>query len=132
MAHHCEDERYVICSVMDARRNEVYTGLFQYENNSITRLSQDRAISLKMLSEEAKVSEKPFFLVGDGAELCYNYFLESGISCTLAPANIRLQSAWGVGKASETDNFVSPNTLTPNYLRLSQAERARLEKEKKF
>ena len=129
MAHHCCDDRYIICPVMDARRNEVYNGLFKYENGSIVRLTEDRAISLKDLSEEAKNSDKTFFLVGDGAMLCYNYFTDNGIDAVLAPANVRLQSAWGVGKAAESGEFSDPGELTPNYLRLSQAERERLEKQ---
>ena len=130
MAHHCEEDKYIICPVMDARRSEVYNALFSYENGSMTRLAEDRAISLKELSEEAKTYEKTFFLVGDGALLCYNYFTENGIKAVLAPANVRLQSAWGVGKAAESKPFTSPDELIPNYLRLSQAERERLEKEK--
>ena len=129
MAHHCCDDRYIICPVMDARRSEVYNGLFKFENGNIVRLADDRAISLKDLSEEAKNSEKTFFLVGDGAVLCYNYFKDNGIDAVLAPANVRLQSAWGVGKAAENSNFTDPGELTPNYLRLSQAERERLEKQ---
>ena len=129
MAHHCCDDRYIICPVMDARRNEVYNGLFKSENGSIVRLTEDRAISLKDLSEEAKNSDKTFFLVGDGAMLCYNYFTDNGIDAVLAPANVRLQSAWGVGKAAESGEFSDPGELTPNYLRLSQAERERLEKQ---
>lgn len=129
MAHHCCDDRYIICPVMDARRSEVYNGLFKYENGTIVRLTEDRAISLKDLSEEAKNSDKTFFLVGDGAMLCYNYFTDNGINAVLAPANVRLQSAWGVGKAAESGEFSDPGDLTPNYLRLSQAERERLEKQ---
>ena len=129
MAHHCCDDRYIICPVMDARRSEVYNGLFKYENSTIVRLTEDRAISLKDLSEEAKNSDKTFFLVGDGAMLCYNYFTDNGINAVLAPANVRLQSAWGVGKAAESGEFSDPGDLTPNYLRLSQAERERLEKQ---
>ena len=129
MAHHCCDDRYIICPVMDARRSEVYNGLFKYENGTIVRLTEDRAISLKDLSEEAKNSDKTFFLVGDGAMLCYNYFTDNGINAVLAPANVRLQSAWGVSKAAESGEFSDPGELTPNYLRLSQAERERIEKQ---
>ncbi|MBQ8830649.1 MAG: tRNA (adenosine(37)-N6)-threonylcarbamoyltransferase complex dimerization subunit type 1 TsaB [Oscillospiraceae bacterium] len=131
MAHHCCDESFVICPVMDARRSEVYNGLFKYENGNIVRLTEDRAISLKELSEDAKNSEKLFFLVGDGAILCYNYFLDNGIDAVLAPGNVRLQSAWGVGKTAENCEFTDPGDLIPNYLRLSQAERERLEKQAK-
>lgn len=128
MAHHCCDDRCIICPVMDARRNEVYNALFEYKNGKITRLTEDRAISLKDLSDEAKLSEKPFFLVGDGAVLCYNYFLDNSIESVLAPSNVRLQSAWGVGKAAENSDFTPSGDLAPNYLRLSQAERERLAK----
>ena len=130
MAYHCCDNQYIICAVMDARRNEVYNGLFEYDNGKINRLAEDRAISLNELSEEAKNAKKIYYLVGDGAMLCYNYFTEHGINAVLAPANVRLQSAWGVAKAAENGSFISPNDLTPNYLRLSQAERERLAKEK--
>lgn len=123
MAYHIEDPACIICPVMDARRNQVYNALFTNQDGCIDRISPDRAISVMDLATEAKSSEKPFMLLGDGAQLCYNAFLELGIPCTLAPSLLRLQTAWGVACASMTVPKILPNELKPNYLRPSQAER---------
>ena len=128
MAHHLYDRDGIICPVMDARRNQVYNALF--EGGTLKRLSPDRAISLAELIEEAKKVKKPYFLVGDGAELCYNTMSEAGIDVRLAPEPLLFQSAWGVAAAAEGKPAVSPDELSPEYLRLSQAERERLEREK--
>ena len=125
MAYHCQNPDLVICPVMDARRSEVYNALFEFDGE-LKRLAPDRAVSLETLSEDAKKSKKKYFLVGDGANLCYNFFLEKNIPCVLAPENIRLQSAWGVAMAAKGGAFADPGDVEPNYLRLSQAERERL------
>ncbi|MBQ4369744.1 MAG: tRNA (adenosine(37)-N6)-threonylcarbamoyltransferase complex dimerization subunit type 1 TsaB, partial [Oscillospiraceae bacterium] len=72
---------------------------------------------------------KPLIFVGDGAKMCYNMFLEEGATALLAPEHLVLQSAWGVARAAETKEPVKPELLKPVYLRLSQAEREKLEKE---
>lgn len=129
MAYHLADrEDVVICPVMDARRGQVYNAKFEACEDGLKRLCDDRAVSAEELINEAKNDEKIYFLVGDGAELCYNKFNEAGVPVKIAPEHLRLQSAWGVCKAAEKGELVAPDTLTPNYLRLSQAERERLEK----
>ncbi len=125
MAYHIEEPDYIICPVMDARRSQVYNALFRNSDGSVTRLTPDRALSISELIDGAKAENKPYMLLGDGALLCYQAFSESGISCRLAPPLQRLQTAWGVACASLTAPKVSPDTLKPNYLRVSQAERER-------
>lgn len=120
----------VVCPVMDARRNQVYNAKFEFSGGKMTRLAPDRAISMEELLEEIKNSEKIHFFVGDGAEMCYNTALEKNLNVRLAPEPFRLQSAWGVAKAAEGLTPTAPDDLTPNYLRLSQAERERLAREK--
>ena len=126
MAYMIRDDRYVICPVMDARRNQVYNALFSCTGSRPERITEDRAISLEELRSDALQSEKPFFLIGDGAVLCYNDFAQHGIPCILAPEHLRLQDAWGVAAAAASQEFVDPGDVEPNYLRLSQAERERL------
>lgn len=131
MAYHLADrEGVVICPVMDARRSQVYNAKFVSENGELKRLCPDRAVSVAELIAEAKEDGKTYFLVGDGAEMCYNIMSEQGVSVCLAPENLRLQSAWGVAMAARYEEGISPDDLVPNYLRLSQAERERLEREK--
>ena len=108
-----------VCPVMDARRSQVYNALFYVNRGEITRIREDRAIALADLGEEIKSLEEPVFLVGDGSVLCYNTLKETVPTLVLPPEHRMHQRASGVA------------ILSPNYLRLSQAERERLEREKK-
>ena len=124
-----------VCPVMDARRAQVYNALFLAEQGKLTRLCEDRAISLADLSGEIKNLEKPVFLVGDGTILCYNSLQEEVPGLVLPPEHRMHQCAAGVALAAEKAIFAgepgNAGELTPNYLRLSQAERERLEREQK-
>jgi tRNA threonylcarbamoyladenosine biosynthesis protein TsaB len=121
-------EGALVCCSMDARRSQVYNALFRIVGGKPVRLCQDRAISLPELVEDVKKLGAPVFLVGDGAELCYNAFLVSNTECTLAPESNRYQNAWGVCMAALDKTAESAADLLPVYLRLSQAERERQER----
>lgn len=135
MAHSVVSFDGVICACMDARRNQVYNGLFTSDGEKISRLCPDRAISLEDLAHELTQYEGSIILVGDGAALTYNALHDQFPTLRLAPEHLRHQRACGVAlcanemaKAGET---ADGGTLTPNYLRLSQAERERMERENK-
>ena len=122
----------VVCPVMDARRSQVYNALFYVNQGVVTRQCADRAIALSELENELKKLSKPVFLVGDGSKLCYNTLQERLSNLVLPPEHRLHQRAVGVGLAAlrriaEADPG-DGGALTPNYLRLSQAERERLEK----
>lgn len=125
----------VICCAMDARRNQVYNALFQAEGGTLTRLTPDRAISLEELFQGPEAETRAQILVGDGAELCYNYAVPLGVDLVLAPPHLRFQRATGVARAAvlqaQRGELVTAGDLTANYLRLSQAERERLERLKR-
>ena len=119
---------------MDARRSQTYTAIFRAEGGKLTRILDDCAISVEELGEKLKNCEKPIFLVGDGAVLCYNILNKWVAELVLPPEHRRHQRAAGVAMLAQAmmDAGVPGDgaSLTPNYLRLSQAERERLEKEK--
>ena len=117
-----------VCPVMDARRNQVYNAIFKIEDGRPVRITEDRPIALEELAEEIKAIGAPMFLVGDGAELTYKYLSEKGLACTVAPENLRWQSAWGVAMAATDKEAGDADSLLPVYLRLSQAERERNER----
>ena len=121
----------LICPVMDARRGQVYNALFRIENGRPVRLMEDRPIALAELAEELTAYGEGVFLVGDGAEMSAEYLAVRGISCQLAPENLRMQSAWGVAMAAQDKTPGTAESLLPVYLRLSQAERERMERLKK-
>ena len=122
-----------VLPVMDARRNQVYNALFLAEGGKLTRMCEDRAIALSDLREELKILQKPIFLVGDGSNLCYNTLLEEIPGLILPPEHRMHQRASGVCLAAagmiEAGLPGNGAELTPNYLRLSQAERERAARE---
>ena len=118
----------LVCPVMDARRSQVYNALFKVENGKPVRLCEDRPIALSQLAEELRDLNAPAFLIGDGAELAEKYLREQGLACTVAPENLRWQSAWGVAMAAMDKTPGNADALLPVYLRLSQAERDRQER----
>ena len=63
--------------------------------------------------------------------MCYNTLNYENIPCTLAPENMRFQNACGVAMAAAAISEGEWGDVEPVYLRLSQAERERLEREKK-
>ena len=120
----------VICAAMDARRQQVYCALFRAEAGRLQRLSPDSAISLQELGVMLQKIEAKKFFIGDGAELCYNTLGETIKQAELMPETQRMQRASGVallafemaGQGLRPDG----GAVCAQYLRLSQAERERL------
>lgn len=123
-----------VLAVMDARREQTYTALFRAEGGALTRVTEDRAISFAELGAEIKNLPESVFLVGDGSILCYNTLSESVPRLVLPPEHRMHQRAAGVCMAAELavrrGETGDAAALKPNYLRLSQAERERLAREK--
>lgn len=121
-----------VCACMDARRAQVYNALFRAEQGRLHRLSPDRAISLAQLGQELSQLGGPIFLVGDGSLLTARTLAEQ-VPNLVVPAEHRMhQRAAGVAllaqQAIAAGDAGDGAALTPNYLRLSQAERERLER----
>ncbi len=122
-----------VCACMDARRSQVYNALFAAEKGNPRRITQDRALSLEALKEELKALSGPIFLVGDGSPLTYRTLSGEVPALVLPPEHRMHQRA--VGAALLAERLAAEGDpgdavlLTPNYLRLSQAERERLERE---
>ncbi len=122
----------IVVPVMDARRNQVYNGVFQARAGKLTRLAGDRAIALSQLAAELEQYREPIYLVGDGSLLTYEA-LHSQIPGLILPLEHRMhQRAAGVAMVADRmlqrGECCDASALVPNYLRLSQAERERQEK----
>lgn len=124
-------EGTVICA-MDARRQQIYNAIFECRNGVLHRRCEDRAVALAQVAEDLRHDPAPKLVLGDGAQLCCDYLTAQGIACRMAPPHLRYQQAAGVALVAEvmaqSGNTVSAQALQPTYLRLSQAERERLEK----
>lgn len=120
----------LVCPVMNARREQIYTALFRADRGILTRLLPDTAIS---------IAEWNTVLAGYGNEI---YFCGDGYSLMAAaypgtvmpvPHRLQLQSAASVASVAlrmfRGGQAVPDSELSPIYLRPSQAERVRAEKE---
>lgn len=132
MAYNLFGNTGLICPIMDARRNQVYTGLYRFEKE-FQVVEQQMAVSVQDLIEKLnKYGEKVTFL-GDGVPV-YREQLEAGLNVEIcyAPANMNRQSAASIGalgmKYFAEGKVESAREHQPDYLRLSQAERERAEK----
>lgn len=125
-------EGYIL-PTMDARRAQVYTALFYAKNGVVSRVFEDQAIALAELKEKLP-ADQPVFLVGDGSTLTYHTLKEALPSLVMPPEHKMHQRAVGVGLAAISaiarGDTGDAEALSPNYLRLSQAERERMEKMK--
>lgn len=121
----------LICPVMNARRSQVYTALFRSDGERLTRLMPDSALAISELDEILAKYEEPISLVGDGYDITEEALKNTSLFPT--PSARRNQSAASVA-AIAFDSFkngraVTSEALSINYLRPSQAERERAERE---
>ncbi len=123
-----------VVPVMDARRSQVYNALFQAKDGVLTRIAPDRALSLEELGAELSLCDAPVCLIGDGSTLTWQALKDTVPGLILPPEHRMHQRAAGVALVGErmlrSGAACDGATLLPNYLRLSQAERERLEREK--
>ena len=125
-----------VCPCMDARRNQVYNALFYVNQGKLERLREDRAIALADLKTELEQLNAPIYLVGDGSRLTHKTLSAEIPNLILPPEHRIHQRAVGVAILAEAKAAGGESgdaaVLTPNYLRLSQAERERAEKMQKL
>lgn len=126
----------IVCAVMDARRNQVYNAMFRIRFGEVERLCDDRAIALSDLKAEIaeKYNGQRVILVGDGSTITMREVMDLPMSVEMAPEPIRFQRASSVAAAVQAhmtagEKPLKSAELLPSYLRLSQAERERKEKE---
>ena len=124
IAEPLKNEDFIVCAVMDARCNQVYTAIF----DDGKRLCEDKAILIDELGEELKQYNEPIIFIGDGAELCYNKLSEVLENVHLADESIRFAHASSICRLAEAkvnngEETTKSSKLIPFYLRLPQAER---------
>ena len=131
LAYNMRGHKGIICPVMNARRSQVYTAIFESDGYTLKRVTEDMAIGADELDEKLSAYECRVYLVGDGIEVAQNCFEKT--KAIPAPEALRYQSAYSVSQVAlcmhNEGKSVSDAELTATYLRLSQAERERIERE---
>lgn len=126
----------LVCPIMDARRGQVYTGLYSFglDGKLNTILKQD-AVAFEEVAERINIEGKPVVFLGDGVPVFEEKMKELiKVEYSLAPAHLNRQHAGAVASLGAIyfgeGRFEDAKDHRPEYLRLSQAERERMEKEK--
>ena len=125
----------IVCPIMDARRRQVYTGIYKFEGNKLIVLEDQMAISIEELGEKLRAYDEEVIFLGDGVPVFKNDLVENilaGRNISFAPAHMNRQSAAALGTLA-IQYFEEGKTETaaehqPDYLRVSQAERERKER----
>ena len=127
----------IVCPVMDARRGQMYSAILRIEGETVTRVSEDRCVMLTDLIAELKQTapDTPIRFCGSGYSMAVAAAEKADLKLAFTPELLRYEHAYGTAlcawRAYEADPAcaVTDLALSPIYLRASQAERERLERE---
>ena len=136
IAYNLCGDRDLVCPLMDARRNQTYTGLYRFDGNQMETLVAQRAVGIEETIDTVNRYGEAVVFLGDGVPVFRDYIQEH---CTVpyrfAPAHLNKQRAGAVAVLAfqyyEQGLTETAAEHRPDYLRLSQAERERLEQEQK-
>lgn len=123
----------LICPIMDARRNQVYNGLYTFEGEKLVTVCEQRALGVEELAEELNARGSEVLFLGDGVDV-YRTLLEEllRVGHQWALPHLSNQRAGAVAALGEQLYLSGVKQTaaehTPVYLRMSQAERERLER----
>ncbi len=125
----------LVCPLMDARRNQAYTGLYRFAGEKMEVLRPQYAAGIGEILEHVNALGEAVVFLGDGVPVFREAIAaQCKVPFTFAPAHMNKQNAAAVGalalQYAAEGRFVSADEFRPDYLRLSQAERERLEQEK--
>ena len=134
LAYNLPYAEHIIVPIMDARRNQVYTASYIWDEDGFKELSSDEAISIEECVESCGELLDTIF-VGDGVPVHRKYITEKlAERAHFAPPSALMQRASSIAmlalekaKKGETEHY---SELKPFYLRKSQAEREYDEKHK--
>lgn len=117
----------LVCPIMDARREQVYTSLYQMAENEYNRIMPYSALPVEQLAEELLSHNKSITFVGDGIPAYQDILVKRlGKAALFAPSYLAYQRAsvvaWLGRKAALEGKTIHYRELKPLYLRKSQAE----------
>lgn len=136
LAYNLYGNKNLVCPLMDARRNQTYTGLYEFDKNGMHIVYPQCAVEIDEMIEKINGLEREVVFLGDGVPVFSEQIQEScKVPYTYAPAHLNKQRAGAVATLA-VEYYKKGIVQTawehkPEYLRLSQAERERLEKEEK-
>lgn len=125
----------IVCPIMDARRGQVYTGIYEFENGQLKVLEGQMAVSIEEIARKLNDTGREVIFLGDGVPVYADALKKMmKVPVSFAPAHMNKQRAGAVAALglvyASQGKLQSADEHQPDYLRLSQAERERAEKQK--
>lgn len=135
LAYNLWGSKDMVCPLMDARRNQTYTGLYEFTEKGMEILLEQCAVSISEIVEKINEWNRSVVFLGDGIPVFRSFIEEKcQVPFSFAPAHLNKQRAGAVAALAsiyyEKGQTETAAEHRPEYLRLSQAERERLEKER--
>ena len=133
LAYNMFSSSYIVCPMMDARRGQVYTGIYRFCGTKMEIIKEQSIIMIDELIYELDKIGMPVMFLGDGVDTLKEV-IESKMATEhhYAPASMNRQKASAVASLAEIyfqqGKYESAGEHKPEYLRLSQAERELKEK----
>ena len=124
----------VVCPIMDARRSQVYTGIYRFQEHKLVTVEAQMAVPMAEMIEKLNARGEEVVFLGDGVPVFGKMIQENlKVPYSFAPAHVNKQRAAAVAALGEI-YYRQGKTETamehvPDYLRVSQAERERAERE---
>lgn len=134
LAYNLYDISGLICPIMDARRKQVYTGIYRFTDHQLKVVEDQIAVPMETVIEKLNQYGEAVTFLGDGVPVFHELIAEKmTVPYSFAPAHVNKQRAAAVAVLGEI-YYRQGKTETamehvPDYLRVSQAERERAERE---
>ena len=124
----------LVCPLMDARRQQTYTGLYTFDEHGMHVILQQCAVGIEEILEKINALGRRVVFLGDGVPVFAAKIRELiRVDYAFAPPHMNKQRAGSVAalgaEMAQKGLAESADAHKPDYLRLSQAEREKLEKQ---
>lgn len=128
LAYNLVGHRDLVCPLMDARRNQTYTGLYAFDGNAMQVICEQCAVGIEEIIEKVNEQNRPVVFLGDGVPVFTSFIEEQcKVPYIFAPAHMSKQRAGAVAvlgmQMYAEGKCETAAEHRPDYLRLSQAER---------
>lgn len=135
LAYNLYGAKDLICPLMDARRNQTYTGLYHFDEAGVMQVDLPQcAVGIEEILDKINEKQQPVIFLGDGVSVFEEIIRQNcKVPYQFAPAHVNKQRAAAVAALGliyfKEGRYESAAEHKPDYLRLSQAERERMEKQ---
>lgn len=134
LAYNLYDISGLICPIMDARRKQVYTGIYRFTDHQLKVVEDQMAVPMETVIEKLNQYGEAVTFLGDGVPVFHELIAEKmTVPYSFAPAHVNKQRAAAVAALGEIyyrqEKTETAMEHVPDYLRVSQAERERAARE---